>query len=198
MHDRVFHHTKAHKLDDPERLKWLPPAEVLAYLPISNGTKVADVGTGSGYFALPLANAIGPAGHVFAVDLQSEMLELLQQKLERRDSPRNISLHQGSALQVPLPDGKIDLVFYANIWHEIDDPDAAFHEARRIVAAPKGTIAILDWREDKTSPPGPPPEHRISAASIVRFLEERGCRDISRRAVGDLSYLVIASLQGLR
>ncbi len=73
MNDREFKHTEAHKLEDPERLKWLPPAEILAHLRLGPGMKVADIGAGTGYFSIPIARAVGALGHVFAVDLQPEI-----------------------------------------------------------------------------------------------------------------------------
>ncbi len=193
MNDRVFKHTHAQKLEDPERLKWLPPAEVLSRLHLPKGARVADVGTGTGYFSIPLAKAVGNAGKVFAVDLQQEMLDKLRQKLEQPDAPRNISLHLGAASQLPLPDDSVDLAFYANIWHELDDQDAALREAIRVTAA-KGKIALLDWRSDQEPPPGPPQEHRISAETIMTFLQTNGCHRVSCYNVGQYGYIVTAEL----
>lgn len=193
MNDRVFKHTHAHKLEDPERLKWLPPAEVLSRLHLKPGMRVADVGAGTGYFSLPIAQAIGDADMVFAVDMQQEMLDLLRRKMEQPNAPNNISLHLGSASQLPVSDNTIDLAFYAHIWHELDDHDAVLREAMR-VTAPKGRIAILDWRSDKESPPGPPQEHRISAESLVTFLQTNRCHQVSCYNVGQYAYIVTAEL----
>lgn len=195
MNDRVLKHTEAHKLEDPERRNWLPPAEVLAQLRITEGMKVADIGAGTGYFSIPLAGAVGASGHVFAVDLQREMLDIIQGKLESPEALRNISLHQGAASLIALPDASVDLAFYANVWHEIDDQAAAFREARRILV-PGGSIAIVDWRKDKTSPPGPPQEHRISADAVVSFLQANGCRNVSWQNVGAFGYIATAELPG--
>ncbi len=120
MNDRTFKHTEAHKLEDPERLKWLPPADVLARLDLREGMRVADVGAGTGYFSIPVARAIGASGRVFAVDLQSEMLDRMREKLEEPDAPRNISLHQGEATKLPFLPGSVDIALYANIWHELE------------------------------------------------------------------------------
>jgi ubiquinone/menaquinone biosynthesis C-methylase UbiE len=195
MSDRVFNHTHAHKLDDPERLKWMPPTEVLSRLHLAKGAHIADIGTGTGYFAIPMARTVGDTGHVLAIDLQPEMLQLLQQKLDEPDAPTNISPRLGAASKLLLEDRIVDLVFYANIWHELDedDQDAAFREAARVTIS-RGKIAILDWRRDKESPPGPPQAHRISAETIMNFLQTNGCRRVACYNIGAFSYLVTAEL----
>ena len=193
MNDRVSKHTEAHKLEDPERLKWLPPAEVLAQLRFVPGMKVADIGAGTGYFSLPIARAVGALGQVFAVDLQPEMLDLLRQKLEPPGAPDNVSLHQGVASQLPLPDRSVHVILYANIWHELNEFDATFAEALRISVL-GGRIAILDWRDDCSLPPGPPREHRISNGSVASFLKAKGCNKVVSKHVGQFEYLVTAEL----
>lgn len=194
MHDRVFKHTEAHKLEDPQRQQWMPPATILAKLRLSPGMRIADIGAGSGYFAIPLAHAVARGGHVFAVDLQPEMLDLLHQKLDKPETPKNISLHAGDASRLPLQDHSVDLVFYANIWHEIADLDSAIREASRVAVA-NGQIAILDWRDDCVPPPGPPGDHRLSVASVVSFLNDNGCQQVQSTHVGEFSYLVTATLR---
>ena len=197
MNDRVFKHTEAHKLEDPERLKWLPPAEILTDLRVGPGMKVADIGAGTGYFSIPIARAVGALGHVFAVDLQAEMLDLLRVKLEQPNVPDNVSLHQGAASQLPLRDRSVHMILYANIWHELDDPDSTFREALR-VSVSSGKIAILDWRDDCPPPPGPPQEHRISDGSVMSFLKGKGCGNLVSKHVGQFGYLVTAELNSFR
>ena len=193
MNDRVFKHTSAHKLEDPERLKWMPPAEVLLRLHLKPGLRVADIGAGTGYFSLPMAKAVGTDGHIFAVDLQQEMLDLLATKLQREDAPANISLHRGPASELPLADNSVDVAFYANVWHELDDCGEVLREAIR-VTVPNGRIAVLDWRHDKESPPGPPQDHRVAADTLVDFLQKHGGQQVSCYNVGQYSYLVTAEL----
>lgn len=195
MHDRVLKHTEAHKLEDPERLRWLPPAEILSHLRLAPGMKIADVGAGTGYFSIPIAGAVGALGKVYAVDLQAEMLDLLRQKLEQHHAPGNISLLQGNASQLPLPERAAHVTFYANIWHELENHDAAFAEALRI-SVPGARIAILDWRDDCAPPPGPPQDHRISNQAVVAFLQSKGCADVVSRHVGQYGYLVTAEMNG--
>jgi ubiquinone/menaquinone biosynthesis C-methylase UbiE len=192
VNDRVFPHVHAHKLEDPERLKWLPPAQVLAALNLRTGMRVADIGAGTGYFALPIAKPVGAKGHVYAVDLQPEMLAKLEAKLHDA-SVGNVSLHQGDASHVPLPDACCEVILFANLWHEINDHTAVVKEAARLLI-PGGRVAILDWRAELDSPPGPPKQIRIPAQSVCEFLEQHGCGTASKQDIGEYSYIVIAPI----
>lgn len=188
----MFRPHQAHKLDDPERQTWLPPDVVVRLA--RPGLRVADVGAGTGYFALPLARAVVPGGQVFAVDTQAEMLDLLRPRVPP-GAP--VVLVQGDATRTTLPEASVDLVLLANVWHELDDPAAALSEARRILV-PGGRIAILDWREDVGDQLGPPLEHRIPAAEVARLLEQQGYRIGSSENVGSYHYLILAAGRALR
>ncbi len=171
MGDRLFKPQNAHKLDDPERQVWLPVVDVIRAIAIRHGTHVADVGAGTGYFAIPVAQAVGPNGKIYAIDLQPDMLSLLREKIKQLDAPRNIDLVQGEASRTTLRPKCADVVLLANVWHELDDHEAALQEAARILV-PGGTLALLDWRPDRNSPPGPSSDHRLPANDVVQFLNK--------------------------
>ena len=189
MGDRLFKPQDAHKLEDPERQVWLPVADVIRSSAIRPGMHVADVGAGTGYFAIPIARAVGVGGKVYAVDLQPEMLDKLREKLTRPDAPRNIELVRGEASGTTLPSRSVDVVFLANVWHEVEDPAAALQESARILA-PGGSLALLDWRSDTSSPPGPPADHRLPAADVLQFLLESGWTTDGSAHIGRYSYFI--------
>ncbi len=191
MNERTFQAGHAHKLDDPARLEWLPPSEVLDSLALQPGSIVADIGAGTGYFTIPLARAVGPNGRVFAVDFQPAMLAHIRAKLDAADAPANIELVEGSADRTSLPEASCDLAFFANIWHEVDDPANVIEEASRILK-PAGRLAILDWRSDRSSPPGPPDDHRLAAADVAASLSRNGWNVDTNGNVGHYSYLIQA------
>jgi ubiquinone/menaquinone biosynthesis C-methylase UbiE len=190
--ERTFNPADAHKLEDPARLEWLPPADVLARLPLSPGMNVADIGAGTGYFSLPVARRIAPGGRVFAVDLQPEMLAILRAKMAAGGGVENVEPVEGSASASTLGDGSCDLILIANVWHELDDCGAALAEAFRILRA-GGRLALLDWRTDVTRPPGPPLGHRISQEAATRMLIAYGWSVLECGAVGAYSYLLLAA-----
>ncbi|HVC47376.1 MAG TPA: methyltransferase domain-containing protein [Terracidiphilus sp.] len=190
MKERRFHASQAHRLDAPERLLWLPLAEIVSAAGVCLGDAIADIGAGSGYFALPLAQAAGPQGIVYAVDAQEEMLELLKRKLPFSGSG-NIRLVQAEADATGLPSACCTLVFLANVWHEFDDRARVLREARRILG-PGGRTAIVDWRPDVERKAGPPLEHRLTAELTMRELASAGFATISDAHVGAYHWLVLA------
>lgn len=188
MNERTFKSSDAHKLEDPERLNWLPPADVIGNIPLTPETVIADIGAGTGYFAIPLAHRVRS---LFAVDLQPEMLELLGAKLHANRPIHNIELVLGSARATNLSAACCDLVFYANVWHELDDLDAVLKETRRVLRA-GGRLVILDWRPDVDRPPGPPLDHRVPPERLRAMLEVHGWVVGPASWVGCYHYLVIA------
>ena len=193
MHERRFNPSLAHRLDDPERLLWLPPGEIVGALGVRSGDVVADIGAGTGYFTLPIARAVELSGKVFAVDAQEEMLALLRQKLDGASLP-NIEMVCAEADRTTLKDDACTLVFLANIWHEFDDRVAVLRESLRILR-PGGRVAILDWRPDVEPVAGPPIAHRIAAEAAEEEMNSAGFVPLSRSATGSYSWLVQGAKQ---
>lgn len=188
MNDRLFNASTAQRLDDPERLIWLPPAIVIDALAVRPGDAIADIGAGTGYFSLPLAQAAGSLGQVHAVDSQAEMLGHLQFKLDK-GSISNIRMVNAVADSTGLPNASCDLVFMANVWHEFADRTAVLREASRILNT-RGRIAVLDWRPDVEAVHGPPLHHRISASDALNDLQSSGFAEVKQSNVGIYSWLV--------
>jgi ubiquinone/menaquinone biosynthesis C-methylase UbiE len=161
-------------------------------LNLTSGISVADIGAGSGFFAIPFAHAIEPAGRLLAVDLQPEMLEFLGAKLRSSEAPGNLELIAGDAKATNLGDASCDLAFLGNVWHELDDQALVLLEVARILR-PGGRLAILDWRTDVPSPPGPPADHRIAATDTATVLNDAGWQVLQATNVGRYSYLIEAA-----
>ena len=188
MTDKRFKASQAHRLDAPERLLWLPPAEVVAALGIAAGETIADIGAGTGYFSLPMAREVGSRGTVYAVDAQDDMLALLKKKVDQH-GVANIHLVHAEADHSGLRDASCNLVFMANVWHEFPDRMAALREALRILKR-LGRVAILDWRPDVEREAGPPLEHRIGATDAATELRAAGFEHVTERNIGKYAWLV--------
>lgn len=189
MNERRFNAAHAHRLDDSARRVWLPPTEVLAAMALHSGDTIADVGAGTGYFSLPLAQAVGPQGKIYAVDAQEEMLSLLRQKLDKF-TLSIVELIHAEADNTGLPASCCDLVFAANVWHEFDDHAAVLREFARVLKL-NGRIAILDWRPDVLPEHGPSLEHRLDSSHVVDALRSSGFQKVATANVGLYSWLVL-------
>jgi arsenite methyltransferase len=122
------------------------PELVIQALGIEPGDRVADLGSGSGYFTFRLADAVGPSGRVYAVDVDEDMNAYVAQ-LARARGAANVEIVLAAPDDPHLPGGAIDLIFTANTDHHIEDRPAYFRQARRFLS-PEGRIAIIDYRED--------------------------------------------------
>lgn len=191
MNERTFSVADAHKLEDPERLTWLPPNEVIVSLELKPGMAVVDIGAGTGYLTLPIARVVGELGKVYALDFQTGMLDLLGKKLLEPNAPANISLVHATATHTTLPAFCGDFVFMANVWHELDDHVLALKETTRILRR-GGRMAILDWRTNVVQPPGPPLAHRIPVNTVVETLKSNGWITERSGNVGRYGYMVMA------
>lgn len=191
MSEKIFNPDLAQRLEDPERKTWMPPDEIIAPLKLQRGMNVADIGAGTGYFSLPLSAAVGAAGKVFAIDPVAEMRAILEQKLTASDAPRNISVQAGLAEKLPLDAHCCDALFFANVWHAVDDLEAALRECKRVLRVP-GQVLLLNWHHDRERPPGPPLERRIPAPQAVAFFQEHGWTITEHRNVGLNHYLIVA------
>jgi len=108
----------AQVFDDPKRDVWQKPDEVMRALELPPDALAADVGAGTGYFAVRLAEAL-PTGRVYAVDVEPDMVEYLaaRAKQERHD---NLVVIAGSPDDPKLPE-KVDLILMVDVHHHIDD-----------------------------------------------------------------------------
>jgi len=126
---------------------WQQPDDVVAALGIQPGSQVADLGSGSGYFTLHLARAVGPEGRVYAVDVDEEMNEYLRERLAD-EGVENVEVVLGEYADPKLPDGEIDLVFTSNTYHHIEERPDYFRNLKRDLA-PGGRVAVIEFDGSK-------------------------------------------------
>jgi ubiquinone/menaquinone biosynthesis C-methylase UbiE len=125
------------------RDQWQQPEKVIAALQIHPGEKIADLGAGGGYFTFKLAAAAGPTGKVYAVDVDHEMVELINNQAQK-DSVKNVETILAKINDPLLPKDGVDLIFTSNTYHHFDDRIAYFSKLRKYLT-PSGRLAIIDF-----------------------------------------------------
>jgi ubiquinone/menaquinone biosynthesis C-methylase UbiE len=122
---------------------WQHPDRVIGSLGIQSGDHIADLGSGGGYFTFRLAEAVSPNGKVYAVDVDSEMNEYVEERA-REERYGNIETILAEYHDPLLPEGEIDLIFTCNTYHHIEERVAYFSRAKRYLRA-EGRIAIIEF-----------------------------------------------------
>ncbi len=173
--------------EDPERREWQKPITVLTFLGIQNGATVADLGAGTGYFTALLALQVGPAGKVYAVDVEPAMLE----HLKARDdiSQDRVIPIQAKANHPMLPDGEIDLVLCVNTWHHIKKRTRYLKRLESSLT-PEGRVAIVDFRSGEL-PVGPPPDKKVARDRVIAEFRDAGWRYVAESVALPYQYLLI-------
>ena len=161
-------------LDGKGRDGWQRPEAMLDALALSPDMVVADVGAGSGYFTERISQRLSD-GRVYATDVQGPMIEALHRRVQERGL-ENVLVVKGTFDDPMLPLACCDLVFFSSVYKEIDrerNGRVAYMRKVRATLQPHGRVAILEFRPGAKGP-GPPPEVRLAAETIIRELEEAG------------------------
>lgn len=176
------------RLQDPERIAWQKPDEVVAALAIAPGSVACDLGVGPGYFALPMARAVGPGGRVHAIDVDPRMIEILERRLADA-GVTNVRPLLAEGGEVALPPEPCDVILLVNAFHHFPDPPGTL---RRLATSlrPGGRIANVDFHEGEI-PVGPPPEHKLSRASFLAAAAEAGLEIADEKTFLPYQYFVI-------
>jgi predicted methyltransferase len=145
------------------RDRWQHPEKVVAALELAPGDRVADLGAGGGYFTFRLADAVGPSGRVYAVDVDRGMLDYLRERAERDARPQVVAvLADPDDPNLPEP---VDLLFTCNTYHHLSDRVAYFQRVRDLLR-PGGRVAVIDFDDGHHATPRSTIEQELAAAGF--------------------------------
>jgi ubiquinone/menaquinone biosynthesis C-methylase UbiE len=162
---QVMGHLAADWLERPEREQEEAPAKLMAALKLKPGEVAADIGAGSGYFTFRMADAVGPTGKVYAVDIQPEMLEIIRKRSKERKAD-NVEPVLGAINDPKLPPNSTDLMMMVDVYHEFSHP---WEMTRQMVRAlkPGGRLVFVEYRLEDPSVPIKL-VHKMSEAQVKR------------------------------
>jgi SAM-dependent methyltransferase len=175
-------------LEAPDRDEWQKPEQIMDTLRIAEGSVVADLGAGSGWFTIHLARRVGPNGVVYAEDIQPPMIEFIGQRA-RRDNLTWVRPILGTATDPNLPAGIVDAVLIDDVYHELEDPVTFFRNAAKSLK-PQGLIGVVDFLPGGGGP-GPAPDERPDPLAVIKAAEAAGLQLQKREDIPPFLFLLV-------
>lgn len=165
---------------------------VVAASKVRQGSRIADIGAGTGLYTLLFAQAIGPDGIVYAVDIEPRFLKLINQRAADLDVGNVVSV-LGRDRDITVPHHSVDVVFIADTYHYFTDR-AAIMATIWDALAPGGRLIVLDYHLNKDNADTSKLDHvRFGKAGVISEIESFGFRLVEEPAVEGLSefYMVV-------
>lgn len=187
-HGRLFDPEELGVLESPDRDEWQEPERIMDALMIADGSRVADLGAGGGWFTVRLARRVGPNGRVYAEDVQSAMIDSIRLRVANQRLT-NVETILGSEDDPRLP-SNLDAVLIVDTYPVLGDRVSMLRNVARALA-PHGRLGIVDFKVGGAGGPGPPPAERIDPAIIRREAEQAGLRLLQDQVLLRYQYLLI-------
>jgi len=184
---RLFPPLNLGVLEGADREQWQKPEQIMDALKIADGSVVAEIGAGGGWFTIRLAHRVGPNGMVYAEDIQKLMIKAINRRVER-EGLRNVTTILGTTKDSRLPHG-LDAILIVGAYHEMEDPVAVLNDAAQSLK-PQGRIGIVDYLPGAGGP-GPEPDPRVDADTVIRGATAAGLQVISQEPVPPFMFMVV-------
>lgn len=187
QHTRLFRPEDLAELEPPDRDEWQRPDKIMDALGVGEASVVADLGAGSGWFTIHLADRVGPNGFVFAEDVQRQMIQAIKVRVERlglKNVTAVLGTQTDSGLPVPL-----DAVLIVDAFHEMEQPVVLLRNVA-LKLKPTGRIGIINFTKDGGGP-GPPMEDRVDPEEVIRDAQAAGLVLRSRETFLKYQYMLV-------
>jgi ubiquinone/menaquinone biosynthesis C-methylase UbiE len=188
QHNRLFPPEDLGLLEGPDRDAWQRPDQIMDALRISDGSIVADLGAGGGWFTIRLARRVGPNGRVYAEDIQPQMIGAIERRVAREGLKDRVVPLLGTAndpkLKVP-----VDAVLIVDAFYEMEQPTVLLRNVAHALK-PTGRLGIVEFKKDGGGP-GPPMGERVEPDVVIRNAQEAGLRLCSRETFLRYEYMLV-------
>jgi SAM-dependent methyltransferase len=160
------------QFENPQREVIANRAAIVAALRLQPGERVADVGAGTGAYLAALSAAVGPEGHVFAVDISPGFLMHVAQRAGR-EGWGNVSAVLGRGDNPTLPARALDAIITVNTFHHFEAPETMLaHLARAL--KPGGRLLVVDFVIDKHTSPERKAMTGRNRESVIALIKAAG------------------------
>jgi ubiquinone/menaquinone biosynthesis C-methylase UbiE len=162
----------------------------LTGLGVKADDRVLEIGAGPGYVSFALAERVGPAGLVYAIDRSAEALVYLE-RLQRERGVGQIRRIAGDAAMIEPASVQANAALITMVLHHADDPAAILRNVARCVP-PGAPVVIGEFHPEGPCTGGPPQDHRLSPERIEGWCREAGLAAGDYRRQTPEHYMLVA------
>jgi ubiquinone/menaquinone biosynthesis C-methylase UbiE len=178
-------------LESPDRAAWQKPEQIMDVLHIADGSKVADIGAGAGWFTIHLARRVGPNGIVYSQDIQPQMIEATRRRVSR-EGLKNVQTRLGGQSDPNLPAAGLDAIVVVDAYQEVEVEDrVSFLQNLARALKPNGLIGVVNWKPGRGGP-GPAESVRVDKASVTADVRAAKLRIVDEETLPYQYMLVLA------
>ena len=181
-------------LESGRRLASLEVQEVVDQMNLESGEVVADIGAGTGVFSVPMARAVGSGGRVISVEVDPGFLPMILAKAALEEVS-NISAVLGGFLDPRLPRDDVDVAFFHDVLHHVDDREAYLREVAKYMG-PGSRMIVVDYDMNVEGiPHSNQPEMLISPQLVAGWMSDIGFEVSREIEMFDDKFFIVYSNQ---
>jgi predicted methyltransferase len=181
-HGRLFPPQDLGLLEQPDRALWQKPDQIMDAVHVADGSTVADIGAGAGWFTIRLAQRVGPKGMVYAQDVQGLFLGAIKRRVQR-EGLQNVETRQAHGNDPNLPAKTLDAILMVDAYQEVDNRVVYLRNLANALK-PTGRIGIVNWKPGSGGP-GPDSNERVAQSVVETDAAAAGLKVIDHE---DLPY----------
>jgi ubiquinone/menaquinone biosynthesis C-methylase UbiE len=161
-------------------------------LGIKAGEVIADIGAGSGYFTIRVAQHVGPQGRVYAVDINKDMMAHLEKRM-RDLKVTNVTQILARPNDPLLPE-PVDRFLIVDVWHHIEDQPGYLAVMKKHLE-PGGQVIMIDFHK-RDLPVGPPTSMKIAREDLIKQMQANGFEVAAEHTFLPYQYFLVFKVRG--
>jgi predicted methyltransferase len=188
-HGRLFPPQDLGLLEQSDRGLWQKPEQIMDAVHVAEGSTVADIGAGAGWFTIRLAQRVGPNGKVYAQDVQRIMLDAIKRRVQR-EGLANVATVQAHGNDPMLPAKTLDAILMVDAYQEVENRVIYLRNMANALK-PTGRIGIVNWKPGRGGP-GPDANERVPQSVVEADAAAAGLKVLDHEDL-PYQYLLVLS-----